>query len=152
MRKNIVSEDIELLCDLCTQLWEKKFLKKIILSKPLLQGEIKSVITPKIIGGVTVLQMETFTTDNKAFHQNIKENFRNEFRELFYRYFQINIISTVGDCQYMMSKKGKETLIGAQRMLQGISKGRGEEVKAERTTKRRIIFFLEARTFYASWV
>lgn len=147
MRKNIVSEDIELLCDLCTQLWEKKFLKKIILSKPLLQGEIKSVITPKIIGGVTVLQMETFTTDNKAFHQNIKENFRNEFRELFYRYFQINIISTVGDCQYMMSKKGKETLIGAQRMLQGISKGRGEEVKAERNNKTKNYILLGGEDF-----
>ncbi len=147
MRKNIVSEDIELLCDLCTQLWEKRFLKKIILSKPLLQGEIKSVITPKIIGGVTVLQMETFTTDNKAFHQNIKENFRAEFRELFYRYLQINIISTVGDCQYMMSKKGKETLIGAQRMLQGINKGRGEEVKAERNNKTKNYILLGEEDF-----
>jgi len=135
MRKNIVSDNIELLCDLCTQLWEKKFIKKIILSKPLFQGEIKSVIVPKIIKGRTVLQMETFTDDNKVYHQNIRDNFRAEFRELFYRYFQINIVSTVGDCQYMMSKKGKETLIGAHRMLQNMNKGRGEEVRAERKAK-----------------
>ena len=147
MRKNIVSDDIELLCDLCTELWEKKFIKKIILSKPLLEGEIKSIIMPKIIKGVTVLQMETFTKDNKVFHQNIKDNFRAEFRELFYRYLQINVFSTVGDCQYMMSKKGKETLVGAQRMLQNISKGRGEEVKAERNNKTKNYILLGEEDF-----
>ncbi len=147
MRKNIVSDDIELLCDLCTELWEKKFIKKIILSKPLLEGEIKSIIMPKIIKGVTVLQMETFTKDNKVFHQNIKDNFRAEFRELFYRYLQINVFSTVGDCQYMMSKKGKETLVGAQRMLQNINKGRGEEVKAERNNKTKNYILLGEEDF-----
>ena len=147
MRKNIVSNDVELLCDLCTQLWQKRFIKKVVLSKPLQQGEIKSVIIPKIIKGTTVLQIETYTNDNKVFHQNIINDFRAEFRDLFYRHSQINVYSSVGECQYMMSKKGKETLIGAQRILQNISKGRGEEVKAERNNKTKNYILLGEEDF-----
>ena len=147
MRKNIVSNDVELLCDLCTQLWQKRFIKKVVLSKPLQQGEIKSVIIPKIIKGTTVLQIETYTSDNKVFHQNIINDFRAEFRDLFYRHSQINVFSTVGECQYMMSKKGKETLIGAQRILQNISNGRGEEVKAERNNKTKNYILLGEEDF-----
>ena len=147
MRKNIVSESIEMLCDLCTELCEKKFLKKIVLSKPLMTDEIKSVVALKIISGVTVVQVETFSKDNKVYHHNVKSDLRPFFRDLFYGHHQINIFSTVGDCQYVMSKKGKETVIGAYKIQKGLEKGRGEEIKVQRNNKTKNYILLGEEDF-----
>ena len=70
------SELIEQLCDVSTELYERNFLKKIVLSKPEAVDEIKSVITVKSIKGANVLQIETFSKDNKVYHRNIRDNIR----------------------------------------------------------------------------
>lgn len=87
-----------------------------MLSKPDAIDEIKSVIVPKSISGEYAIQIETFSKDNKAYHRNIKNNFEKELRNIFDGYGQINVISTVGDCQYMRAKSGKETLIGDKKI------------------------------------
>ena len=65
MRKNIVSQYVEELCDLATELHSRQYLQKIVLSKPDSVDEIKSAISPKKISGERVLQIETFSKDNK---------------------------------------------------------------------------------------
>ncbi len=110
--KNVKSETLEHLSDLVVIAFNKKALKKIILSKPHAVDEIKSVITSKIITSNMVLQLETFSKDNKAYHRNIRENFKKELLRIFRNYSQINVITTVGDCQYMCAKSGNEKLIG----------------------------------------
>lgn len=133
--RTVKSEALESLCDLFTQLYTNKYLKKAILSKPYATDEIKSVLSLKLIKGITVLQVETFSKDNKVYHRNIKDNIRAEIRDLFYKHTQINIISSAGDCQYMMAKSGKETVIGATRIAQNMKNGKATEVRAESNNK-----------------
>ena len=114
--KNVKSEALDKLANLVSLLIENKSLKKIVLSKPDSSDEVKSVITPKLISGEFVLQIETFSKDNKAYHRNIKCQFDKEIREIFSGYSQINVVTTVGDCQYMRSKSGKETLLGDKKI------------------------------------
>ncbi|MBQ3040802.1 MAG: SAM-dependent methyltransferase [Clostridia bacterium] len=110
--KKIKSEKIDSLIHLFLELFEKKCLKKAVFSRPDATDEIKSVITPKKIAGNDILQLEIFSKDNKAYHINIKNDFYKECEQIFYSHSQINIISTLGDCQFMRSKGGRETIIG----------------------------------------
>ena len=84
MRKNIVRDYVEELCNLATELYNKHYLQKIVLSKPFSDDEIKSVLSLKIVSGTTVIQVETFSKDNKVYHMNIKDNIHAELRDLFY--------------------------------------------------------------------
>lgn len=119
--KNVKSEKIELLASIVLRLCEKNALKKLILSKPDSADELKSIVVPKILGGVYSLQIETFSKDNKAFHRNVKCDFEKELSKILYSYSQINVIATIGECQFMRSKGGKETLIGEKKLLSKLS-------------------------------
>ena len=114
--RNVKSNALNELSHLVGLLIKKKALKKIVLSKPDAIDEIKSVVTPKNISDEYAVQIETFSKDNKAYHRNIKSNFEDELGKLFYGYGQINVISTIGECQYMRSKSGKETLLGDKKI------------------------------------
>lgn len=127
--KNVKSEAIDSLCDLACLLINSNALKKITLSKPDSSDEIKSVATMKLISGAYILQIETFSKDNKAYHRNIKENFEKEFNSIFVNYSQINIVSTVGDCQYMRAKSGKETLIGDKKIRFALANGTAQSIE-----------------------
>lgn len=127
--KNVKSEAIDSLCDLACLLINSNALKKITLSKPDSSDEIKSVATMKLISGAYILQIETFSKDNKAYHRNIKENFEKEFNSIFVNYSQINIVSTVGDCQYMRAKSGKETLIGDKKIRSALANGTAQSIE-----------------------
>ena len=124
--RNVKSDILDALSNLVALLIEKKALKKIALSKPDAIDEIKSVIAPKSISGEYAIQIETFSKDNKAYHRNIKNNFEKELRNIFDGYAQINVISTVGDCQYMRSKSGKEALIGDKKIKAKLLNGKIE--------------------------
>ena len=148
MRKNIVSQYVEELCDLATELHNRQYLQKIVLSKSMSEDEIKSILTLKIVSGSTVIQVETFAKDNKVYHMNIKDNFHDEFRDLFYRYYQINIFSTAGNCQYMMSaKKGTETIVGNRGIWQNIRLNKGTEVRAELNNRQKKYLLLGGEEF-----
>lgn len=133
--KNVKSDVLDGLSDLISLLAENKSLKKVVLSRPYATDEIKSVVVPKLISGEYNLQIETFSKDNKAYHRNIKSNFGSECRELFEKYAQINVISTVGECQYMRSKSGKETLIGDKKIKSKLLEGNIEAFKENDNNK-----------------
>lgn len=134
--KNVKSDYLEKLASLATALIEKRALKKIILSKPDSVDEIKSVITLKSISNEIIVQIETFSKDNKAYHRNIKSNFEEELYNTFFNYGQINLISVSGDCQFMRSKGGKETLVGYNKLVSSFEKG-VEEIKIENNNKEK---------------
>lgn len=133
--KNVKSEKVESLLKLFCELFEKRLLKKVILSKPDSTDEKKSVISPKTIGNKNILQLETFSKDNKAYHLNITDDFFNEFRKTFYAYAQINVISAIGDCQYMRSRGGKETIIGISKIQEQIAKNTEKTISYEGNNK-----------------
>ena len=118
--KTVKSDKIQQLVSVVKELIDKKALKKIVLSKPDCSDEKKSTITPLVISGKFALQIETFSKDNKAYHRNIKENFEGELEKIFSLYAQINIVTAVGDIQFMRSKGGKETILGADKVKKAL--------------------------------
>lgn len=128
--KTVKSELKDELLKLILLAYEKKALKKVVLSKPDATDEIKSVLTPTLISGNEALQLETFSKDNKAYHTNIREGFSKELCNILSKYAQINVITTVGESQFMRSKGGKETLIGNQKIANKLGSGNAFE-KAE---------------------
>ena len=120
--KTVKSERQAELCSLILLAFSKKSLKKVVLSKPDAIDEIKSVISPKEISGNLVLQLETFSKDNKAYHLNIRDGFEEELLKILSRYAQINVVTTAGDAQFMRSKSGKESIIGTQKIMQKLEK------------------------------
>lgn len=135
--KKIKSDRLESLKDLLVKLFYAKVLKKAVFSKPDSVDEIKTVITPKNIGGSQALQAEIFSRDNKAYHRNIKNNFEKELDDIFYSHAQINIFSSVGECQYMISKGGKETVIGENRIKIALDNGNYETVQEQKNNKEK---------------
>jgi len=94
-------------------------LKKAVFSKPSDKTIIKAVSTLKEIGGRLALQTEFFHKDNKATHQNIyfdSDNVYEYLLSLASEFSQINLITTVGDCEYRRSSSGNETVIGANKL------------------------------------
>lgn len=135
--KKVKSDALESLCDLFIELYEKRALKKAIFSKPEQSDEIKTVITPRKLGEDFALQIETFSKDNKAYHRNIKDKFREECIEIFYSHSQINIISEAGDCQYMKSKGGKESVLGDKKIKLALSSNSYDEASIEENNKKK---------------
>lgn len=99
---------------------QKQVIKKAVFSKSKDKSIIKTVLTLKSIGRNLCLQAESFHTDNKAKHQNIalNDNALATLCVLIESYNQINLITTLGECELKASKSGKITLIGVNALLQ----------------------------------
>ena len=95
---------------------EKGALKKVVLSKPDDAANVKCTMTLRSVGGKTVLQAETLRADNKALHENIIPNDTARLCEVMAFYAQCNVVTTAGDCELRRSKKGKVTLVRADRL------------------------------------
>lgn len=133
--RTVKNDELEKFVELACFLINENLLKKVVLSKPDFDDIKKSIISPKNISNKYVLQQETFTKDNKAYHRNISQNFENELLAIFKAYSQINIISTVGDAQYMRSKTGKETVIGDKSIRNNFVNNNAEIVDLDSNNK-----------------
>lgn len=135
--RTVKNDILEKLVNLSSLLIEKRLLKKIVLSKPEFEDVIKSTIIPKKISNSYVLQQETFSKDNKAYHRNISKDFEIELLAIFESYAQINLVSTIGDAQYMRSKSGKETLIGESKIKNALNCSKTKEAKIDNNNKQK---------------
>ena len=99
---------------------EKSLLKKAVLSKPHDKTVVKTVLTPRMIGGSLMLQAESFLTDNKAIHKNYKTSEQDALAALLSAYGQINLLTTVGECELKRAKSGKVTLLGDKKLRQAL--------------------------------
>ena len=111
---------------------QKQVLKKAVFSKHKDKSIIKTVLTLKSISGKICLQAESFHSDNKAKHENIAldDNAQGKICALVDSAMQVNLITTVGECEYKASKSGKITLIGVSNLLKKIDAENVEKVKA----------------------
>ena len=101
---------------------KKEALKKAIFSKPSDASITKMVMTLRNIGSQNLLQAEYFHTDNKATHKNIAFDEALAFLdETISGFSQINLISTVGDCEYKVSKSGKSVIIGGDKLERALN-------------------------------
>lgn len=98
----------------------KKQLKKVVFSKPDRAGEVRTVLTPRRIGGRDCLQAETFRTDNKAVHENLPQERSEGLDRLLTEHAQINLLTGAGDCELRRGKRGTETLIGGEKLARAL--------------------------------
>lgn len=113
---------------------EKGILKKAVFSKSCNKEILRATVTARIIGKRLMLQYETFHADNKAKHQNLdisssdaKNLAISAVSDIIGDFMQINLISTVGDCEYKRSSSGKETLLRVSR-IRSVAEEKGVSV------------------------
>ncbi len=115
-------------------------LHKVIFSKPSDRTVKRAVISLRIIGTRTVLQLETFTTDNKAYHLNIdlaEESIKEKLAEIASGYSQVNIITTAGEAEYRRAKSGKDVLLNGDRLRRAMEAGKGTAVRPQGNNKEK---------------
>jgi len=101
----------------------RKILKKLVFSKPddASLGKISASLL--IIGGRTAVQFETTHAGGKILHENIalsadgttsevSDELAKKVEFLGRQYSQINLVTAVGECAFMRSRKGKIALMG----------------------------------------
>ena len=117
---------INTICDLVA----REALKKLVFSKPG-ESEIKRIAARLVAHrGKRILSLELSLPGDTVSHKNItEENIAKDILEYVDGYSQINIISTLGDAEYKRSKKGKDTLIGFDKLQRKLS---GEGAAFER--------------------
>ncbi len=113
-----INNEIRTLTELIIISAQKQALKKAIFSKPSDTSLLRMVMSVKSIGGENMLQAEFFHKDNKATHKNISlSDAPIALAELAAGFSQINLICTVGECEFKVSKSGKTALIGGNKLL-----------------------------------
>lgn len=116
---------------------ERESLKRIVFSKPTDRTVLRAVASLKRIGGRTMLQTETFYRDGKARHVNTEPaSLEETLGALLPQYHQINVLTTAGDAELRVSKGGKMTVLGADRVLRALDPSK-EVARAEVTSHDR---------------
>ena len=123
---------------------KKSLLKKAILSKPADKSIQKTVLTKREISKKDALQAETFHKDNKATHKNLflDELNDNTLCELLTQFKQINLITTLGECELRISSSGKIALLGDKKLELALNESKENtdvEALSNNREKKRIL-------------
>lgn len=107
------SSPAEQLTELIQLAAQKGVLRRVVCSKSSESDRVRAVLTPRVIGGQQMLQLETFYADNKARHLNIAPKDAEAITFALACYAQINLLTTLsgGDCELKRSGNGKQTLL-----------------------------------------
>ena len=95
-------------------------LKRATLSKPTDKQTVRCVLTLRKIGKSVAVQAETFRTDNKALHENIAPDNCDRLTALVEEFAQVNLITTVGDCEFRRSKSGKCIILNESKITRAL--------------------------------
>ena len=112
----LTDKNISLLLRLIEKSAQTETLKKAVFSKPSGGETVKANVTLKSISGETVLQIESFHSDNKAKHKNVKIGENEPIYALIEQFSQINLITTAGDCEFKRSKSGNTALLRGEKL------------------------------------
>ena len=140
----MINENILKISELILSSAEKNLLKKAVLSKPNDKSIQKTVLTKRSISKKDALQAETFHKDNKATHKNLflDELNVNNLSELLCEFKQINLITTIGECELRISSSGKITLLGDKKLERAINEAAAipsSEALSNNREKKRIL-------------
>ena len=107
------------LCELIALATDKGVLKRVTLSLPVDKTLVRATLTPRSIGGKTLLQLESFYADNKARHVNLASTDERSLIEVLALYRQVNVLTTLpsGDCERKRASSGKETLLRGAKLF-----------------------------------
>ena len=103
---------MEKLLELIKNVLDKKSLYKIVFSKPTVKGTVRAQGRYISVKGGRALQIERFHDDGKAAQQNVgEEDAFAALSELIKLFRQIDLFTSGGNCEALISKQGKVHLI-----------------------------------------
>lgn len=92
---------------------DRKILQKLIFSGSRNADIIRITAKPITLKNELFYQFETFQHNNKVYHKNIPASECSEYAVQLARSFRhVNIITTAGTCEALVSKKGKISIVG----------------------------------------
>lgn len=114
-------------------------LLRAVLSKPSDSSVKKATLRPIATARGNFIQLETFTSDNKAYHKNVSLDESDALCDALCGYAQINVFTTAGECQYSVSKKGKVLMGGVDKVLRAIDGAESVKYEKNNREKNRIL-------------
>lgn len=114
-------------------------LLRAVLSKPADSLIKKATLRPISTAKGDLIQLETFTADNKAYHKNLSLSEERSLCEVLCGFLQINVFTTAGECQYSVSKKGKVLMAGVDKVLRALDGAGAVEYEKNNREKNRIL-------------
>ena len=101
--------------DIVLESFNKEIIKKLVFSRPRDTEVSKASARLCAHRGRRILALEFSLPGNTVSQKNVTENrLEEELRELILHYNQANLITTLGDVEWKISKKGQEVLLGAE--------------------------------------
>lgn len=94
-------------------------------SKPSDSSVLRTTAEPLMLSGHTALKIVSYLSDGKAIQKNFAltgGEADTALSSLLPQYAQINLMTTVGECEYRRSKGGKDLLIGADKLGRALDK------------------------------
>lgn len=95
---------------------QRSVLRRVTLSKPSDPAVIRTELTTMTLGGVPVLRCTYYMKDGKAIQKNFALDGEDGIENLVCGYSQVNIMTTLGDCEYRRSKSGSDVLLGGDKL------------------------------------
>ena len=113
-------------------------LRKAVYSKPADNTLQKAVLTLREVKQKPILQIEFFHKDNKVTHKNIALDGDpvSALASLAEGFYQINVICSVGECEYKRSSSNKEVLLGVDKLGRKLSNASPAEAVAPLSNNR----------------
>ena len=110
-------------CTLVRLAAERGVLKRVALSGSTDPARKKAQLIARTIGGHTMLQLETFYTDNKARHQNVEMDDMQTLAMAFadYRQANLSVMLTSDGAELKRAASGKQTLLRGVKLLRALA-------------------------------
>ena len=117
----------------------REALKKLVLTAPRDEETLRAVGTLRRVGGKLCLQMERFTRDGKARHENLQTDNTGEARLAAYLegFTRANLLTTVGDAELRQNKRGEPLLLGADKLQRKLANGQAAPVQVSGNDKKK---------------
>ena len=110
---------------LCLLSAECEALKKSVFTGAHDKNVLRAVGVLRLLGGKTHLQIETFTADGKARHENLPLTADGQARlaQIAAGFTRINLLTTAGDAELKENKKGERVFLGADKLRRKLKAG-----------------------------
>ena len=114
-------------------------LKKLVLTAPTDKDTLRATGTLRLVGGKLCLQMERFTRDGKARHENIPVDEGGEARLSSYLadYGRANLLTTAGDAELRPAKRDGWVLLGGDKLRRKLTGGGAAAVEIGGNDKKK---------------
>lgn len=138
-----MNSPIDTLVSLVELAAQTKTLKKLVFSKSDNKEIVKVVCELHKIGEALSFQTQTHKSDNKVIYKNFDiAEYINDMPAFCAGFSQINLITSLGECELKRSSKGKETLIGDKKLrtkLGGATESDALDISGNNREKQHIL-------------